>query len=155
MYHRKQLFISIAQIKTQWEKRYQGGSERKVRVFFTFIMPMIVLAIRIEIEVIFKNSFPEFFSKEVQEKVAIKLINDLITELLDPNLYISRFSFYESGRDAHVASSSSAMSKFYTRSALMQQLIPNPSEGKIRALFGTGKQAIIAKIDEMTRKRQD
>ena len=111
-----------------------------VRVFFTFIMPMIVLAIRIEIELIFKNSYPQFFSKEVQEKVAIKLINDLITELLDPNLYISRFSFYESGRDAHhVSGGSSAMSKFYTRSALMQQLIPNPSEGKIRALFGTGK----------------
>lgn len=102
---------------------------------------MIVLAIRIEIELIYKNSYPQFFSKEVQEKVAIKLINDLITELLDPNLYISRFSFYESGRDApHVSGGgSSAMSKFYTRSALMQQLIPNPSEGKIRALFGTGK----------------
>lgn len=31
------------------------------------------------------------------------------------------------------------MNKFFTRSALVQQLIPNPSEGKVRALFGTGK----------------
>lgn len=44
------------------------------------------------------------------------------------------------------------MSKFYTRSALMQQLIPNPSEGKIRALFGTGKNAILAKCEEMRTK---
>ena len=33
------------------------------------------------------------------------------------------------------------MSKFFTRSALVQQLVPNPSEGKVRALFGTGKLA--------------
>ena len=31
------------------------------------------------------------------------------------------------------------MNKFFTRSALVSQLIPNPSEGKVRALFGTGK----------------
>lgn len=45
----------------------------------TFYMPMIVLAIRMEIEVIFKNSYPEFFNEETQEKIAMKLINDLIT----------------------------------------------------------------------------
>jgi len=32
-----------------------------------------------------------------------------------------------------------ARNKFFTRSALVQQLCPNPSEGKVRALFGTGK----------------
>ena len=50
---------------------------------------------------------------------------------------------------------SSNQNKFFTRSALMQQLIPNPSEGKIRALFGTGKQAIISKIDSMASKRAE
>jgi len=30
----------------------------------------------------------------------MKLINDLITQLIDPNLYYSRFSFFESGREA-------------------------------------------------------
>jgi hypothetical protein len=42
-------------------------------------MPMLVLAVRMEIEVIFKNTYPIFFSEEVHEKVAMKLINDLIT----------------------------------------------------------------------------
>jgi len=100
---------------------------------------MIVLAMRIEIELIYKNSYPQFFSEPTQATLAIKLINDQITELIDPNLFISRFSFYESGRDAKHGNSSDVMGKFFTRSALMQQLIPNPSEGKIRALFGTGK----------------
>ena len=63
-------------------------------------MPMLVLAIRIEVELIFKNSYPQFFSIELHEKVSMKLINDLITQLIDPNIFYSRFSFFESGRDA-------------------------------------------------------
>ena len=63
-------------------------------------MPMLVLAIRIEVELICKNSYPHFFSIELHEKVSMKLINDLITQLIDPNIFYSRFSFFESGRDA-------------------------------------------------------
>lgn len=39
----------------------------KKRVFANFIMPMVLLAIRIEIEVIFKNNFPNFMSDEESE----------------------------------------------------------------------------------------
>ena len=123
MYHRKQLFISIAQIITKLEKKYAGK-----RIFQTFYMPMIVLAIRIEIEVIFKNSYPLFFGDDTQEKIAMKLINDLITTLIDPNIFFSRFSFFESGRDAitikynksRSAANQSTRTKFFTRSALLQ-----------------------------------
>lgn len=94
-YHMKQLFISIAQIQQAYESKYTGK-----RVFVTFIMPMIVLAIRIEVEIIFKNRYAIFFSKIQHEKVALKLINDVITHLIDPNIYYSRFSFFESGREA-------------------------------------------------------
>ena len=90
-------------------------------------MPMIVLAIRIEIEVIFKNSYPRFFADETQEKIAMKLINDLITQLIDPNIFFSRFSFFESGRDvisikymkSRSAAHQSTRTKFFTRSALL------------------------------------
>jgi hypothetical protein len=34
-------------------------------------MPMILLAIRMEVELIFKNSYPEFFAKESHERVSI------------------------------------------------------------------------------------
>jgi hypothetical protein len=63
-------------------------------------MPMIVLAVRIEVEIIFKNSYKIFFSKQVHEDIAMKLINDVITEIIDPNIFYSRFSFFESGREA-------------------------------------------------------
>jgi hypothetical protein len=70
------------------------------RLFATFLMPMLVLAIRIMVENIFKNSYPSFFKNPLYEKIAIKLINDQITALIDPNLFYSRFSFFESGREA-------------------------------------------------------
>lgn len=94
-YHMKQLFISIAEIQQSFESKFAGK-----KVFVTFIMPMIVLAIRIEVEVIFKNSYRVFFSKDEHEKIAMKLINDVITLLIDPNIYYSRLSFFESGREA-------------------------------------------------------
>ena len=56
------------------ESRFTGK-----KVFVSFIMPMMVLAIRIEVEIIFKNSYKIFFSKDQHEKIAMKLINDVIT----------------------------------------------------------------------------
>jgi hypothetical protein len=68
---------------------------------------------------------------------------------LDPNLFFSRLSFLESGKDAvdikidlykgkpHKGYKLPAFhNKFFTRSALVKNLIPQPSEGKIRARFG-------------------
>lgn len=61
---------------------------------------MIVLAIRLEVDLIFRNTYQIFFSKDQHADIASRLINDLITALVDPNLYYSRFSFFESGREA-------------------------------------------------------
>lgn len=89
---------------------------------------MLLLAIRLEIEVIFKNQYPKIFSEEqLHEKIAMKLINDLITQLFDPNLFFSRFSFLESNREAinikyqksKQQSNSSSQSRFFKRSALV------------------------------------
>lgn len=61
---------------------------------------MIVLAVRIEVERIFKDNYQVFFEKEQHAKIAMKQINDVITNLIDPNIYYSRLSFFESGRQA-------------------------------------------------------
>jgi hypothetical protein len=99
-YHRKQLFISISQIQAEVEVPNvdKRGSSR--RIYATFAMPMLTLAIRLALEVIFKNSYPNFFEVDIHEKLAMKLINDVVTSIIDPNLYYSRFSFLESGREA-------------------------------------------------------
>ena len=117
-------------------------------------MPMIVLAIRMELELIFKNSYKVFFSHPIHEAIAMKLINDVITELIDPNLYYSQFSFFGSGREAinmkqQLAKGAPPGGKsFFTRSALVQQLVPCPAEGHVRAMFKTGK----CSSNEVTRR---
>jgi hypothetical protein len=42
-------------------------------------MPMILLAIRVEVEIIFKETYKKFFSLDAHEKIAMRLINDVIT----------------------------------------------------------------------------
>ena len=74
LYHMKQMFISISTIRTQLDLKFQGK-----RFYHVFLMPMLVLAIRIQVEYIFKNSYPRFFSVPIHEQIAMKLINDLIT----------------------------------------------------------------------------
>ena len=55
----------------------------------------------------------------------MKLINDVITQLIDPNIYYSRFSFFESGREAinikyeKSKRQQGGQHKFFTRSALV------------------------------------
>lgn len=83
----------------------------------------------------------------------LRLLNGVISEIFDPNLFHSRLSFLESGKDAidiktqlkqgkaHNGFRLPALqTKFYTRSALMTNLIPTPSEGKVRAKFQLGKK---------------
>ena len=78
----------------------------------------------------------------------MRLVNGVITELIDPKIYFSRFSFLESGKEAIdrkfvMSTKNTAKSgpqedkrgKYYTRSALVKNLIPKPSDGRVRALF--------------------
>jgi hypothetical protein len=73
-FHIKQLFIAIAKFQQEFESRYTGK-----KVFVTFIMPMLLLAVRIEVEIIYKNSYKVFFSRPKHEEIGLKLINDVIT----------------------------------------------------------------------------
>ena len=63
-------------------------------------MPMVLLAIRVEMEVILKVNYPGFMENNVNQEKAMRLVNGVITELLDPKIYYSRFSFLESGKEA-------------------------------------------------------
>ena len=53
VFHLKQLFISIMQCISLIEKENESK-----KVFCSFIMPMILLTIRLEIETIYKNTYP-------------------------------------------------------------------------------------------------
>lgn len=93
-------------------------------------MPMLVLAMRVETEIIFKMNYRVFLGNKGQSLGApsapkgndgppkpkgaqnysadivqnqdriLRLINGIITEIFDPNIFFSRLSFLESGKDA-------------------------------------------------------
>jgi hypothetical protein len=64
------------------------------------VMPLILLSIRVELEVIFKVNYPKFMENKKNEAKARRLINGVVTEVLDPQVFFSRFSFLESGKEA-------------------------------------------------------
>ena len=93
---------------------------------------MILLAIRVEMEIMFKDAYPSFMKIIDNENETMRLVNGVITQLLDPNLFYSRFSFLESGKDAldlkmqlnKKEKNQDNKKKFFTRSALVKNLIP-------------------------------
>jgi hypothetical protein len=57
----KQLLISMLQCISAIELRFMKNDKMKV-LFVNFVMPMIILTIRVEIEVIFKMNYRKFFA---------------------------------------------------------------------------------------------
>lgn len=106
-------------------------------------MPTILLAIRVEMEVILKVNFPKFMDIKANEERAMRFVNGVITEIFDPRVLYSRFSFLESGKEAidkkyllNKAAKRQGKDKgYYFRSALVKNLIPAPSDGIVRAKF--------------------
>jgi hypothetical protein len=70
-FHLKQLFISILQSVTSIEKRQ---SHRK-KIFSCFLMPLVLLTIRLEIESIYRNTYPCIMQAPETEDRAMRLIN--------------------------------------------------------------------------------
>ena len=77
-------------------------------------------------------------------------MNGVISELLDPNLFYSRLSFLESGKEAldikdelnhgkrvgfQAYKLPSLSKKFYTRSSIIRNILKDSTEGIIRAKF--------------------
>jgi hypothetical protein len=136
------------------EQRY-NKTETMRKLFCNFMMPMILLSLRLEIEIIFKMNYRSFLKNYTSDDINVdtshqtltqRLINGVITEVFDPNIFYSRLSFLESGKDGidikyelnagkvhNGYKLPNIQNKFYTRSALVKNLIPIPSEGKVRA----------------------
>lgn len=124
-------------------------------------MPIIILTVRVQLEMLYKMHFRAFLGRADKAKgdkhqtLAMRLINGVITEVFDPNIFFSRLSFLESGKDALDIKNflnqgraykgyklPNIKDKFYTRSALVKNLIPMPSDGKFRSRFTERKGQI-------------
>lgn len=62
-YHMKQLFISMLQCVSSIEIKFLKNEKMKT-MFVNFVMPMIILTIRVEMEVIFKMNYRAFLANK-------------------------------------------------------------------------------------------
>jgi hypothetical protein len=148
-------------------------------------MPLILMTVRFEVEMIFRVNYIKFFKnignsgrpkldnleeeESVVTKKALRLMQGFITEILDPNLYYSRISFLESGKEAidikyelgkgkrmgfQQYKLPSIANQYYTRSSLVANLFENPTEGQIRARYSENLHNLQATLKQKEIKAQ-
>ena len=159
--------------------------EKAVNFYKLFVMPLKVLIIRLQIFFIFNLTYIQFFNdigpsgkdnikikpyeneddKPNHVKYASRLINGVISELLDPHLIYSRLSFLESGKDAvdikndlmtgkYVGFQSyklpSIKDKYYSQSSIMKNFFGTPGEGSARARYSDNLDLLKSQFQKRT-----
>lgn len=94
---------------------------------------------------------------------AKRLVNGVLSDLLDPNLYFSRLSFLESGKDAidikeglklgkrvgfQAYKLPNVSEKFYTRSSMVKNMYASATEGRVRAKYSDNLQHLKASLTD-------
>ena len=69
-YYLKQLFISMLQCISAIEASFMKTMKMK-QVFANFTMPMLILALRIETDIVFKNNYKLFLQEQVENQSQI------------------------------------------------------------------------------------
>lgn len=134
-------------------------------------MPLLLLVLRLQVELVFRLRYRYFFENKSpsgsteyagsgtkvpdgQEpehvRISLMMMNSCITELLDPNLFYSRISFLESGKDGidikyelgrgkavgpAKLKLPSITKSFFTRSSLVRNLFETSTDGGVRKRF--------------------
>jgi len=65
-FHKRQMFLSIQKLTNEIEKKFKSN-----KLYVSFIMPMIILTIRREADMVFKTRYPSFFENKEFNSVAI------------------------------------------------------------------------------------
>lgn len=143
-YQRGQIFLSIVHTFNEMKTRF-GKSQTT--------MAISLLALRLVVDNIFQNSYKRFFSIPEQAKAAQDKISVVVSKLLDPEGFIGRISFLESGLDAvnaNLRNKKKTKAAFYSVSSQVQSLFPKPEHPRARALLAR-KQNYDGKLDTLVK----
>ncbi|ETL99147.1 hypothetical protein L917_03958 [Phytophthora nicotianae] len=139
------LFVAIAQrftlLRTKMERK-QRSSPRQLAI----LVPLLLLALRVDIETFVRLQYPISFSCAAEEMTQLlQAIDTRITQLLDADANWSRLAVLETTHEASQARASSSFQRarrhrrlrdqFYQTSAVLHGLFPDPSSGKSRRLM--------------------
>ncbi|EEY57925.1 uncharacterized protein PITG_00517 [Phytophthora infestans T30-4] len=139
------LFVAIAQqfalLRVKMEHK-----QRLIPRSLTVLVPLLLLALRVDIETLVRLQYPLSFSCASEEMT--RLLQDIdaqITRLLDPDGNWSRLAVLETTHEAGQARASSTFQRarryrrlrdqFFQTSAVLHGLFPDPSSGNSRRVM--------------------
>ncbi|GMF10129.1 unnamed protein product [Phytophthora lilii] len=145
-YEQDALFVSIAQrfaiLRAKMERKQRSAPRHQVAV----LVPLLLLALRVDVETLVRLQYPMSFSCAADEMAhLLQVLDDQITQLLDPDANWSRLAVLETTHEAGQARASSSFQRvrrqrrlrdqFFQTSAVLHGLIPDPSSGKSRRVL--------------------
>jgi hypothetical protein len=139
------MFVSILHLYFEAEQEAKSNLQLH--------MALLLLVLRVEVDYIFSKSYPEFYSVPVQRKVVEYKLQQVITRLLDPEIFLSRLSFLESSLEAlHLKPKyrENLKGKYYSTSAIVKSLFSVPQHPRARALLAK-KEAFDGKLDSLVK----
>jgi hypothetical protein len=91
---KQQILLKILEEMLQFENTFKN----KIK-FQKIFMPVFILILRVESEAIFIKKFKVLFNDKKSELIAVEKINDLITNIFDPNMFFSNFNYVENDQN--------------------------------------------------------
>ncbi|GMF54136.1 unnamed protein product [Phytophthora fragariaefolia] len=141
-----ELFVSIVQRFAILRARVERKQRSTPRPQLAVIVPLLLLALRVDIETLVRLQYPMSFSSVTEEMTRmLQVLDDRISQLLDPDANWSRIAVLETTHEAGQARASSSFQRarrhrrlrdqFFQTSAILHGLFPDPSSGKSRRVM--------------------
>ncbi|KAG7393845.1 hypothetical protein PHYPSEUDO_000022 [Phytophthora pseudosyringae] len=140
------LFVSIAQRFAMLRVKMERKRRSTPRPQLAVLVPLLLLALRVDIETLVRLQYPVSFSCAAEEMARLlQALDTRISQLLDPDANWSRLAVLETTHEASQARASSTFQharrhrrlrdQFFQTSAVLHDLFPDPSSGTSRRVM--------------------
>ena len=103
---------------------FEGTFKNKLK-YQKIFMPVFILILRIESEAIFVKKFKILFSDRKSEIFAVEKINDLITNIFDPNMFFCNFNFVDNDQTKNPSKKNKGLNPNYKTKINMTSIMIN------------------------------
>ncbi|KAF1793295.1 hypothetical protein GQ600_14420 [Phytophthora cactorum] len=160
------LFVSIAQRFALLRAKMERKQRSTRRSQLTVLVPLLLLALRVDIETLVRLQYPISFSCAAKEMTQLlQVIDARITQLLDPDSNWSRLAVLETAHEAGQARASSTFQRarrhrrlrdqFFQTSAVLHGLFPDPSSCKSRRVMAMRGGAGVSRYPDLSSDRPE
>jgi len=134
---------------------------KKRRATLLFMLPTLLLLVRVSIEALFRQAFPKWWTT-MDARDTLKTMDDAVEAIFDPNSYHSHLSPLESStaairiaaKDQLGVKYNSRHAKYHATSALVSSALPKASMvSQHQLLAGTTLPAVATRLPEDVRRQ--